>query len=527
MALVAQVARELWASWRTGGRSAPPRQPAPGLEAPLPPSVRVRRPEGFALYALYPEAYAWAARGVAGRRDLTTVGIRSIGTSLAAMVAAGAGAGTVPFTVRPTGHPYARDAELSPALLREIARRPAGAFAIVDEGPGLSGESFASVARALLGAGVAAARIHLFPGHAAPPGAEASPATRALFSALERHFVPFERLLLAGGPLGLTRLAEDVIGPAEIADDLTEGKWRRRLFADERDWPPSEGWLERRKLVLAAAGRRHLARFAGIGAHGEGKLARAVALADAGVGIRPEALRHGFLFEPWLDAARPLPAATVARTALVDAIGRLVRVSAARPRSASDGASPEELVEMTRVNAAEALGAAAGEAARRLEDLLPEVARQARPVEVDGKMQRWEWLVLPDGRLLKADAVDHHAAHDLGGCQDALWDVAGAELELGLSSGEALRLAEAARAVGPGADPALLPFYRTCLAALEVGRWWFAARSAPTPAERGRCDGALARYRRALGRELVSLRRARRPVQPVPAAASGGGPDRS
>jgi hypothetical protein len=180
-----------------------------------------------------------------------------------------------------------------------------------------------------------------------------------------------------------------------------------------------------------------------------------------------------------------------------------------------DGGSPWALAEMARVNAGEALGPAGAEAARRLRDYLPEVVRQARPVEVDGKLQPWEWLVAPDGRLLKADGVDHHAGHDLACCQDALWDVAGAELELGLSRREAIGLAEAAREAGPGADPALLPFYRTCLAALEVGRWWYAAAGAPPGPERARRDAALARYRRSLGRALAGLRRApRRAARP-------------
>ena len=71
----------------------------------------------------------------------------------------------------------------------------------------------------------------------------------------------------------------------------------------------------------------------------------------------------------------------------------------------------------------------------------------------------------PGGRIEKADALDHHADHSLVGCQDALWDVAGAELELGLSPGRPAALAEAIRAVAPGALPAALPFYRAAYAA--------------------------------------------------------------
>jgi hypothetical protein len=526
MLATTRIARGVWRSWRHGGRVRPPR---PDIAEPVRSragsgAMRMRRPEGYGLYALYPEQYAVAARDLAGERRLVVVGIRSIGTSLAAMVAAGAGAPATPLTVRPHGHPYARRLAPSPEL-REAARTPGAVFAIVDEGPGLSGSSFAAVAEALLADGVSPDRVHLFAGHGGPPGVHATAEVRAVFERLPRHFVPLEHLLLEPGPLSLPRIAEDVIGPVRVVDDLTGGRWRRWSFREESRWPPSEGWLERRKLLLEGAGGvRWLAKFAGLGDEASRKLARAHALAATGAGIAPAALRHGFLFERWQDGATPLGAGGVRRPALLDAVRRVLRLSAARPRPARDGAPASKLAAMARVNAAESLGAASGEAARRLEDLLPEVERQARTVEVDGKMQAWEWLALPDGRLVKTDALDHHAAHDQVGCQDVLWDVAGAQLELGLSEGEALRLADDARAVSPGADPALLPFYRVCYLALEVGRWWFAAAGETPGAERGRREAALARYRRALGRALVALPRpSRRAGRTVAVAAADGG----
>jgi hypothetical protein len=522
LAATVRLARGLWRSWGAGGAV---RAPAPGvlraaLETAPGAPVRIRRPEGYALYALYPETYAVAARTLAGRR-LTVVGIRSIGTSLAAAVAAGAGSRCVPLTVRPAGHPHARRLEPTPALARAAAG--GGDIAVVDEGPGLSGSSFAAVARVLLQRGVAPDRIHLFTSHPFPPGVRATPEDREIFGRVQRHFVPFDALFLRDGPLALARFAEDALGPARVVEELSGGAWRRHLFGAGPDWPPSEGWLERRKLLLDAGGVRYVARFAGLADVGERKLARAHALAAAGAGIPPVALRHGFLFEPWLGAARPLPLATVTRTAVLDAVCRVLAVSAARPRPATDGASPGALVEMARVNAGEALGPEGEAAARRLEELLPDVAREARPVEVDGKPQAWEWLVLPRGRVVKTDAVDHHAAHDLAGCQDALWDVAGAQVELGLSDHEALRLAEAVRDLAPGADPSHLPFYRVCFLALEVGRWSYAAATEPLGPERGRREAALARYRRALGGALVALVRGRRPAPALATAAEAEG----
>jgi hypothetical protein len=110
--------------------------------APLTPPAtpcRVTLPEGFAFYALYPEPYCAAARlwladhAAAADRRAVVVGIRSIGTSLAALVAAtlrAAGWQAHALTIRPTGHPFAREAHLDLA--------PIGAAAwglVVDEGP--------------------------------------------------------------------------------------------------------------------------------------------------------------------------------------------------------------------------------------------------------------------------------------------------------------------------------------------------------------------------------------------------------
>jgi hypothetical protein len=126
--------------------------------------VKLRLPEGYAFYAVYPKLYAQAARSAP--RRMQVIGIRSIGTSLAAVVAAACG-GPVPITVRPRGHPFDRRVTLP----RIDPRRH---FAVVDEGPGLSGSSFISVAEALLEQGVPLSRIHLFPSHGNPPGSCAS-----------------------------------------------------------------------------------------------------------------------------------------------------------------------------------------------------------------------------------------------------------------------------------------------------------------------------------------------------------------
>ena len=57
--------------------------------------------------------------------------------------------------------------------------------------------------------------------------------------------------------------------------------------------------------------------------------------------------------------------------------------------------------------------------------------RCVRRIETDNRMHAHEWLVRPDGSLLKADAVDHCEAHDLIGARTSH----GTSRERRLSSG--------------------------------------------------------------------------------------------
>ncbi|HEX9945091.1 MAG TPA: hypothetical protein VGG03_24035, partial [Thermoanaerobaculia bacterium] len=75
------------------------------LALDLPAAVSVSVPEGFAFYGLYPEMYFKAAAELRGGL-LSVIGIRSIGTALAAAVAAAVGEQASAISVRPGGHPF-------------------------------------------------------------------------------------------------------------------------------------------------------------------------------------------------------------------------------------------------------------------------------------------------------------------------------------------------------------------------------------------------------------------------------------
>jgi hypothetical protein len=119
---------------------------------------------------------------------------------------------------------------------------------------------------------------------------------------------------------------------------------------------------------------------------------------------------------------------------------------------------------------------------------------RVRRVDTDNRLQPWEWLVLPGGRLMKTDALDHSAAHDLVGCQDIAWDVAGAVVEHGLAGQERSRLcAIVERESGHAVDPDLLRCLLPCYLAFQIGACRLASM-AVGGGEAGRLDRSASRY---------------------------------
>ncbi|RYZ12438.1 MAG: hypothetical protein EOO24_03335 [Comamonadaceae bacterium] len=473
--------------------------------------IRMRQPEGYAFYAVYPEAYLAAARRVARLSTAwRSIGLRSIGTSLSAMVAVGLDA-PGPRTLRPVGHPFARELAARPPA---PPLPPGCRFAIVDEGPGLSGSSMAAAARWLMDAGVPADSVHLFPAHGHGPGTQSSDPVRELWQRLPVHQVGFDSLILQA-PEPAHRLAEWVaalVGPLKAPlREVSGGGWRDGEDWGAAGWPPAHPWAEARKFLAETSSGRWLVKFAGLGRIGFGKLDRARALAEAGFCPGPAGLCHGFLVERWRDDAVPLPARLQAmpRAVLVAGIGAYLAFRArAFPAQRSSGASLPELHRMGRANSIEALGPDTAPRWDAWLDALDALDRETRPIEVDGRLHAWEWRVAGD-RLIKTDALDHHAAHDLIGCQDVLWDVAGAEVEFDLDAAQsqALRLELVQRGVRLG-SAALATLLRACYLAFQLGSYTMAAaaadRTAASATNAEALDAAVARYRAGLERLLGS-----------------------
>ena len=312
LAFLTCLAKVVRSSWESGFAESDPVPAEASLAAlgaaPLPEVLENKRAEGFAFYALYPEAYLVAARAAGlpfgGRTKV--IGIRSIGTALGALVAAAVEA-PPPVTLRPIGHPFRRELSLSEDMVSELLADPAARFAVADEGPGLSGSSFGAVADFLEERGVASERIHFFPSHGGEPGPQASPRHRAWWARAHRHVVEFDALALSRPARPAHRLSAwvaDLVGPPDgPLEDISGGGWRRLRYAREADWPPVHAQAERRKFLLRAGGKTWLLKFAGLGREGERKLERARILNAAGVAPAVAGYRHGFLVEEWVGDA--------------------------------------------------------------------------------------------------------------------------------------------------------------------------------------------------------------------------------
>ncbi|KTT25115.1 hypothetical protein [Pseudacidovorax intermedius] len=472
--------------------------------------IDVRRCEGYAFYALYPEGHGMAALAASasgamqGGGHSRVLGLRSIGTSLAAMVAAGLDAPRFD-TLRPAGHPFARTAAALPP-------GPAHDAAVVDEGPGLSGSSFAAGLGALVQAGVAPSRVHLFPSHPHGPGAQASDAARALWRTQPVHAVGIDALI-GGRAAPPQRLLDWVRAdlPGPVAPDWLDvggGRWRS-LHGDMAGRLPAQPQMERLKFLLPAqrGGGAWLLRFAGLGRAGRAAFARRRVLAAAGFGPSVQGLWHGFTAERWLPEARPLPlwaaAQSPPRAWLVDRLADYLAFRARHlPAPAQAGASLATLVAMAHHNIAQGLGEAAAPAWAAWCGAWPAamLAAPLRRVQTDNRLHAWEWLW--DGeRLRKADAVDHAHAHDLVGCQPIAWDVAGALAEFALDADERQRLLHRMRAQGCALQPDLLALCEPLYAAFQLGAFTLAAQSAP-PADAPALHTKAAGYAQALKLKL-------------------------
>ena len=462
-AALLEMARAVCRSWDTGFEEL---APLPRVQArpAWPDEVRVRVPEGFAYYGVYPEAYIAAARRLALRAPPRVVGIRSIGTTLGAVVAAALDA-PAPVTVRPFGEAFDRKIAIAPELGRELLQGEAH-YVVVDEGPGQSGSSFGAVAEWLQERGVPLERIAVLPSHSGTPGPAAAEERRRWWRSVQRQVGDFgERW-----PELVGRWSSDLAGPLdEPARDISGGAWRGLRHPCDRQWPAAVPAWERRKFLLRAGGEALIAKFAGLGRLGEDKLTVARTLGSESFVPEPLGIAHGFLVERWHEHASPLAEDEQPVRELARYIGTRARLL---PAASGSGASAGKLLEMARRNVSLELGEEWARALDPWQGRASDLDRRIVRVRTDNKLDRQEWLRTASGALIKTDAIDHHQAHDLVGCQDVAWDCAGAIVEFELDAMQADQLVAAvAEWAGGAVDRELLDFCLVAYLAFRLGQW--------------------------------------------------------
>jgi hypothetical protein len=381
----------------------------------LPEEIEVVKPAGYAYHALYPEQYAEAAgrflREVHPVRSVV-IGIRDIGTSLSAVVAAAVDA-AMSVTMRSRGGVV----KLSRELAERLRWQRDAHFLIVGD-PG-DGEAFVAISEALRTIGVPENRVVLFPG---VPGTN--------YGCFDASF-------------------ESVILPQFGAPrDLSAGRWRQLFWKDQSQFPAVQPLEERRKYLRDGL----LLKFVGLGFLGREKLTRARFLANAG--FTPEAVGfdNGFLCTRWEEGA-PLQPGFVT----LDLIRRIAAylVLVAREYHAEGRIRYDQLLHMVESNA--------GAMLPRWDRALIE---DSSLVAIDGHMLPHEWIRTPNG-FLKTDAVDHHDDLFFPGCQDIAWDIAGAVVEFGIPR-EAL-VAEYLAHLSDRTLTRRLPFYMRAYLAYRLG----------------------------------------------------------
>lgn len=391
--------------------------------------VLVKMPEGFSFYTLYPDAYCasavrWVAdHPVCGRARV--VGLRTIGTTLSAVVAATLSAfgwEADRMTCRPTGHPYARE-----LFLGEEAVSGYDQLLIVDEGPGQSGSSIAAVAEAAVRVGFPRDRIAFFPSHSGEPGEQASESVRRWWAETPRYVIDTDDLRWRNRSLRES-LAEITLGLQSEVDvvrveDLSAGQWREIVYDDPQEWPEVATQFEKTKYrMVLSDGSAVLWKFAGLV-----PLPRSTdgLAADWTAPVLGSAM--GFVATPWIEGKPAdrdsLSSACLAEYLLASTGPPLMPTQARHAR--------ERLDHWLYWNTAELCGE---DAAKRMAEFAASVPIERGPSYTDSHLAPHEWVQPANNRALRASPSNYMLDHTIVGVQPLTWAVAAAIVEWNLES---------------------------------------------------------------------------------------------
>ncbi|MCU1286328.1 MAG: hypothetical protein JWO13_2678 [Acidobacteriales bacterium] len=383
-----------------------------------PERVSISPPEGFCFYALHPFDYVHSLDRLAldPSQPVMVVGIRSMGTTLSAMVLAGLREKlgndfkANRITVRPTGHPYDRRTSIvdhEHELILEFNRLSAN-FLIVDEGPGLSGSSFLSAGDALHALGVPKGRIQFICSRPADPDQLVATDASSRWRSYTSHVVSPTR-----------------DKPTLDSFPICGGTWRNRTFTrpeylgthydDPAHWPAV--WPQLSPSKFLSEDESIFFKYEGLGRYGSAVRERSRLIAEAGFSVEPAIARNGFTSYRMAEGT-PLSALDISSEVLQSMASYL----AFRLKTFEvNEVNCEVLEEMTRFNHQNIFG----------RELGPEFRMKVEhPVIADARMMPYEWMKAESNRrLLKLDCSAHGDNHFLPGPVDIAWDVAGAIIE--------------------------------------------------------------------------------------------------
>jgi hypothetical protein len=385
------------------------------IQGALPASLTVSPPEGFAYYALHPLDFVeLALQTKCDDCPAAVIGIRSIGTVLSAVFTAGLkkrGCVASRITVRPVGHPYGRTTKFSQEQLELLHNHGfrGSRFYIVDEGPGLSGSSFLSVAEALIKQGIPTDRISLIGTREADPAALCAQGAEDRWRRFQHQTVKSSFY---------ERCCQGTV--------LSGGAWRGVLLKSGQKWPPCWPQMERVKFLSPDA--RFLLKFDGLGRFGEEVQQRVDCLYRAGMCPSVQDAGNGlsaYVFVPGC----PLERSEVS-VSIIERMATYCAIRAREVRATCD--SGAGVAEMLRHNLQQELNVSF--------DVEAGLLQTSSPVFADGHMQPEEWISTPRNELFKVDAGTHGDDHFMPGPIDIAWDLAGAVVEwnLGWESQELL-----------------------------------------------------------------------------------------
>ena len=387
----------------------------------LPTTLQIVPPEGFSYYALHPLDFAPRSIEITDpARPVAVVGIRSMGTTLSAVVSASlrsANRIAERITVRPVGHPYDRITNFTEYDLRWITNQLSRSanFLIVDEGPGRSGSTFLSVADGLAAAGVPRERILLLGSH------ETDPQQLCCRDAVSRWNSYKFHACSQGSP---SQFCNDI--------PLRAGEWRSVFLEAESRWPAC--WPQMERLKYLSRDGKSFFKFEGLGRKGEIARERIAILRGAGFGLEGKDAGNGFVGYDFIRGQHLLSddisSAFLERIAQYCAFResefRVGHGDSGLGAASAISEDPDSLSKMVQFNFFQEFGTEL--------PLSLDALKSANPAVVDGRMHPYEWISPENELASKTDAISHGDDHFFPGPCDITWDLAGTAIEWNLNA---------------------------------------------------------------------------------------------